>query len=223
MVGRLTSGLILLTLGIAVLPRPALAETVLGLARLIDGDTIEIGNQRIRLSGIDTPEPAQRCYDDRDKEYRCGKRASDELNRLIRGRPVVCTGSERGEHGRLIAECTAGDTSLNREMVRLGWAVAYEEYSDKYVSEALEASKAGRGIWRGTFMKPHDFRALRWKVEAQVAPEGCPIKGNIRENKIYHTPWSPHYHKTRINTAKGERWFCSEAEAIRAGWRPPYR
>ena len=67
------------------------------------------------------------------------------------------------------------------------------------------------------------FRHKRWEVAAQKAPQGCPIKGNISENgRIYHVPWSRDYAKTRIDTAKGERWFCSEKEALEAGWRPPH-
>lgn len=199
-----------------------------GLARLIDGDTLQIDDQRIRLNGIDTPEPAQRCTDVRGKRYRCGKRATDALNKLIRGRPVVCHGSARDDYDRLIAECTirtgTGTVSLNREMVRLGWAVAFEKYSDLYLPEQLEAAKANRGIWRGAFQLPQDFRAERWKITEQQAPDGCPIKGNISDRgRIYHTPWSQYYSRTRINTAKGERWFCDEAEAIRAGWRAPFR
>jgi endonuclease YncB( thermonuclease family) len=53
-------------------------------------------------------------------------------------------------------------------------------------------------------------------------PGGCRIKGNISQNgRIYHVPGSPSYDQTKIDTSKGERWFCSEAEARAAGWRPP--
>ncbi len=51
---------------------------------------------------------------------------------------------------------------------------------------------------------------------------GCRIKGNISQNgKIYHVPGSPSYDQTKIDESKGERWFCTEAEAQAAGWRPP--
>ncbi|MEM7213061.1 MAG: thermonuclease family protein [Pseudomonadota bacterium] len=214
---------VVLLVGVAC-PSAQAEERLVGTALLIDGDTIRIAEQGIRLNGIDTPEPAQRCLDAKGKSYRCGKRATDALNRLIRGRPVVCVGAERDDYDRLIAECAVGDVSLNRELVRMGWAVAYEEYTDRYLADALEAQKAARGIWRGSFQRPHDFRALRWKVEAQVAPDGCPIKGNIsNRGKIYHTPWSQYYTKTKITLSRGERWFCDEAEAQRAGWRPPLR
>ena len=202
----------------------ASSERHQGHARLIDGDTIVIDDQAIRLNGIDTPESAQRCLDEHNKEYRCGKSASDALNRLIRGRPVLCIGSERDDYGRLIAECSAGETSLNREMVRLGWAVAYEEYTDRYLPEAIEARKANRGIWRGEFTPPKEFRKERWEVSQEDAPNGCPIKGNISDRgKIYHTPWSQYYTRTKITRSKGELWFCDENEAVQAGWRAPYR
>lgn len=69
---------------------------------------------------------------------------------------------------------------------------------------------------------PWDFRAHRWEASKQRAPRGCPIKGNISATgeKIYHAPWGSHYAVTRIDEAKGERWFCNEGEAIKAGWRP---
>lgn len=72
------------------------------------------------------------------------------------------------------------------------------------------------------FQKPWEYRAEKWEVAEQEAPDGCPIKGNISENgRIYHAPWSPWYKKTKIDEAKEERWFCSEAEAVSAGWRAP--
>ena len=201
-----------------------LAGTVQGDARLIDGDTIEIREQVIRLHGIDAPETGQRCFDGDDRAYPCGKKATDALRSLIRGQPVTCEGDTFDTHGRLIALCRTANDDLNREMVHQGWAVAFRRYSEDYLEEELDAFKAGRGIWRGRFQRPYEMRAERWKVAEQEAPKGCPIKGNIsNRGRIFHAPWSQYYDRTRINTAKGERWFCSEAEAIRAGWRAPYR
>ncbi len=202
----------------------AAADTIQGLARLIDGDTIEIREQVIRLHGIDAPETGQRCYDSDDRAYACGKDATNALRELVRERPVICDGDEFDVHGRLIAKCRIAELDLNNEMVRLGWAVAFERYSDDYLEQEVDAQKAGRGIWRGQFQRPYVMRAERWRVAEQQAPKGCPIKGNISDRgRIYHAPWSQYYSRTRINEAKGERWFCSEAEAIQAGWRAPYR
>ena len=66
-----------------------------------------------------------------------------------------------------------------------------------------------------------EFRAHRWAGAEQDAPKGCAIKGNVTAHgRIYHMPWSPWYGKIRIDEAKGKRWFCTEAEALAAGWRP---
>jgi hypothetical protein len=78
--------------------------------------------------------------------------------------------------------------------------------------------------WAGTPEPPWDYRAKRWKTAEQYSPKGCPIKGNIARHgeRIYHAPWSPWYRKTSVDERKGERWFCSEREALDAGWRAPY-
>lgn len=199
------------------------ADDLSGQARLIDGDTLEIGGQAVRLADIDAPETGQRCQDG-NRTYRCGEKALEALSALIAGQSVTCAGDETDRYGRLIAHCRAGARDLNREMVRLGWAVAYVRYSDAYLREEIEALKARRGVWRGPFQRPTDYRAARWESAAQISPEGCPIKGNISRNgRIYHAPWSRHYARTRIDTSKGERWFCSEDEAQAAGWRAPIR
>lgn len=203
---------------------PASAGDVSGRARLVDGDTIEVAGQSVRLHGIDAPETAQACTDGGGRRFACGAQATEALRRLIGGGDVSCAGDEQDRYGRLIAVCRAGGVELNREMVRLGMAVAYEQYSDDYLPEQLEAYKAARGLWAGEFDQPSEVRAERWKTASSSAPEGCPIKGNISGNgRIYHAPWSEWYERTRIDPTRGERWFCSEDEALRAGWRPPHR
>jgi len=214
-------GALAVLLGLSV---PTGAETVAGPARLIDGDTIDIDGRRIRLHGIDAPETGQSCTDHRDRPYRCGDRASDALDQMIRGRRVTCDGDETDRYGRLIAVCQTGGVDLNRAMVRSGWAVAFRRYAETYLAEELEAQKANRGLWRGHFERPEEHRAQQWALAEQKSPEGCPIKGNISRNgRIYHVPWSRWYARTRISPGKGERWFCTEAEAIAAGWRAPIR
>ena len=68
-------------------------------------------------------------------------------------------------------------------------------------------------------------RAGAWEGAQSAAQaeraRACPIKGNISSGRIriYHLPWQRDYASTRIDEAAGERWFCDEAEAERAGWR----
>ena len=119
----------------------------------------------------------------------------------------------------------ADGADIGGSMIDKGMAWAFVRYSDAYVSVESAARARGRGVFSGEFIPPWEFRALRWSAalaEEDAAPPGCPIKGNISNNgRIYHAPWSPWYAKTRINPARGESWFCSEAEAVAAGWRAP--
>jgi hypothetical protein len=104
--------------------------------------------------------------------------------------------------------------------------MVFRRYSDRFIEEEDAARAAGTGLWQTNFEPPWQYRAKRWDVAAQKAPDGCPIKGNINRDgeRIYHTPWgSQWYDRTRISTSKGERWFCSEREALDAGWRAPLR
>ncbi|MFK7941631.1 MAG: thermonuclease family protein [Paracoccaceae bacterium] len=178
----------------------------------------------MRLFGIDAPETRQTCTLHSGEEYACGTDATDALEVLIGLATVNCRGDAYDYFNRLIGWCDADGVDLNREMVRRGWAVAFRRYSELYLAEELDAAKAGVGVWRGPFQRPTEFRSAIWAVGEQQSPEGCPIKGNISSRgKIYHTPWSRSYARTRISPTRGERWFCSEAEALAAGWRAPLR
>ena len=200
------------------------AAALSGPARVIDGDTIEVGGERVRLHGIDAPETGQSCTDRRGAGWACGAEAATALARLIAGQPVTCEGDQRDGDGRLIAVCRTPEGDLNRRMVLDGMAVPFARYSDDYLAEGIEAQKAGRGIHAGAFEPPEACRAATWAAGAQECPADCPIKGNISERgRIYHAPWSRHYGRTRIDRAKGERCFCTEAEALDAGWRAPRR
>lgn len=197
--------------------------TVRGVAQIIDGDTIEIGAQAIRLHGIDAPEVGQRCETSSAREYRCGREAIDYLATLIEGRTVECVGDAFDDFDRLIAICNVDGQDVSSALTTAGWAWAFVRFSDDYIDQERQAQTATRGIWQGRAQPAWEYRADRWNVAAQESPEGCPIKGNISDNgRIYHAPWSPWYTRTSINTARGERWFCSEREALDAGWRAPY-
>ena len=199
---------------------PAAYAEIVGRASVIDGDTIEVHGQRIRLFGIDAPESAQLCLAE-DKRWRCGQQAALALDKRIAKRPVACAQRDRDRYGRIVAVCRVGDLDLNAWLVAEGWALAYRRYSTDYVDEEAAASAARKGIWRGTFVPPWDWRRGR-RLEATVSESGdCRIKGNIssKGERIYHVRGGQFYDRTRIDTSMGERWFCSEAEAQAAGWR----
>ena len=105
-------------------------------------------------------------------------------------------------------------------------AWAFVKYSRDYVGLEKEPRAKKIGIWQAKTQPPWEYRTRRWETAQKVSSsDGCPIKGNInaKGERIYHAPWSISYAATRIDPSKGERWFCSEAEAKAAGWRAPYR
>jgi len=145
------------------------------------------------------------------------------LEQLVAGRVVECLPLDRDIYGRIIASCSADGVDLAGALVDAGLAWAFLRYSANYVGREAEARGRGVGVWQAETQPPWDYRANRWDRAAAAAPvEGCPIKGNINQDgeRIYHTPWSPWYDRTKINKAAGEQWFCDEAEAVSAGWRP---
>ncbi len=224
---------ILISLALAIAAgAPAMAEPISGVATVVDGDTIAVeGTEaRIRFYGIDTPESKQTCDDANGQRYLCGSQAAQYLASLIgRNGRVQCFEEDRDRYGRVVAECvTRGNVVLNAEMVRAGWAVEYKRYSDgRYTAEENEAKAARRGLWQGRFIEPAKWRKgerLASERAASGQPADCPIKGNISSSgRIYHMPGQENYGRTRIHTSKGERWFCSEAEARAAGWRAARR
>lgn len=128
-----------------------------GLARVVDGDTIELAGRRVRLFGIDAPEYDQVC--DRDGQpWACGAAATEALSRHLAGRTVTCREVEIDRHGRSVARCFAGGEEINAWAVREGWAVAYRRYSDLYAAAEAEARAARRGLWSGRFELPEVHR-----------------------------------------------------------------
>lgn len=195
----------------------AFSPPALGDVAIVDGDTFDLDGVRIRLNGIDAPEAGQRCG-----TWNCGAEAISALDLLIHSGPVTCTQMGSDSYGRMIARCTVEGADIGEKLVSEGLAYAFVKYSSEYVAVEKNARAVGTGLWKDEYQRPWDFRAMKWEQAAQVAPDGCPIKGNVSENgKIYHAPWSPWYKKTKVNENNGERWFCSEAEAVAAGWRAP--
>lgn len=131
----------------------------IGVARIGDGDSLELAGERIRLRGIDAPEYSQTCRK-AGADYPCGRQSRDALRRLIEGRQISCEGWERDRYGRLLAICMAGGKELNREQVAAGWALAYGGYS----AEEADARAARLGVWAGDFERPADWRVSHGEV-----------------------------------------------------------
>jgi len=192
-----------------------------GAVRVIDGDTLEIGAKRVRLEGIDAPESGQTCGRKWVGRWSCGDAATRALEQLIANQTVECEPRGHDKYGRMLGICFAGGRDLNGEMVRRGMAWAFVKYSRTYQSAEAEARALRIGIWEGEAEPAWVYREKRWAGARQAAPKGCAVKGNVSRNgQIYHVPWSPWYDKVKVDERRGERWFCSEAEAQAAGWRP---
>lgn len=142
---------------LATIAWPAAAD-VSGPARVVDGDTLVVAGERVRLEGIDAPELRQDCaaYGQR---WACGRTSAEWLKEHLNGRQVECVGHARDRYQRLLAVCYVGGESINERMVREGWALDYRKYSTAYLPAEAEAKRVGAGIWRGEFTPPWEWRA----------------------------------------------------------------
>jgi endonuclease YncB( thermonuclease family) len=152
----------LVALGVSpVVAKDAHVGEISGRARVVDGDTLEISSQKIRLAGMDAPESDQVCRDESEKAYRCGREATEALSRIVAGQSLVCriTGTDR--YRRLLAQCAiSGTADVGLEMVRLGWATIYDGGPALPGYSAAEASARRQkiGLWRGRFERPSAWR-----------------------------------------------------------------
>ncbi len=151
------TGLVLCLAALLLLPSSTNSAEVAGVASVVDGDTLEVRGTRVRLFGIDAPESRQTCTLD-GKPYRCGQQAALALADRIGRRPVTCEGRDTDRYGRSVAVCRLDRVDLNGWMVREGWALAYRAYSTAYADEEAAAQRARRGLWRGSFSPPWEWR-----------------------------------------------------------------
>ncbi|MCB1333470.1 MAG: thermonuclease family protein [Roseivivax sp.] len=214
---------------VALLPLAATADPLIGPIRVIDGDTLDVGGVRVRLFGIDAPELDQRCGTASAPMWACGAWAAAEVRARYQGRAATCAQIETDRYGRTVARCTVDGQDMGRALVRDGLAFAFRRYSMDYDLDEKIAAVQGRGLHGAGVQPPDAFRATARAAAAAAsladAPEGCTIKGNISSDgkRIYHRPGQRNYDETRIDTRRGERWFCTPEDAESAGWRAARR
>ena len=135
----------------------AYSKTIFGKVRIIDGDTIHIKSNKIRLHGIDAPESKQTCKID-NQDWYCGKQSTKELKNLINNQKVECITNDVDRYNRYIAICFVDEININQWMVKNGWAIAYRYYSKDYVVEEKFANDNKLGIWKSEFIEPYAYR-----------------------------------------------------------------
>ena len=125
--------------------------------KIIDGDTIHLNNEKIRFTGIDTPELKQTCKKNNEIIY-CGIEARQLLIDKIGKGKVICVREGKDQYKRTLAECFVNDLSLSRFLVREGYAFAYRKYSKKFINDEDFAKKNNMGMWSMNFEYPWDWR-----------------------------------------------------------------
>ncbi len=212
-------------LALLILPELSFGGELLGrVVGIADGDTFtlltaEKVEVRIRLAEIDAPESGQPF----------GDKSRNALARLIFGKNIRVVVQTTDRYGRIVGRPFVDEVDVCAEMVRSGAAWVYRRYlrDENLLSVEAEARAEKEGVWglsEAENMPPWEWRRYGGQQAASdPAPSGCQIKGNINSKgeRIYHVPGAHSYAATKIDEARGERWFCDEAEARAAGWRAP--
>lgn len=206
--------------------KPSIGNLIIGVATAVDGDTIAINSQRIRLHGVDAFEAEQSCQGGAGQEWGCGGVATRSLQEAVLGRTTICFPKDRDAYGRIVAICRTEGTDLSALQAIRGLAIAYRKYGQEYAADETVAKTAKVGAWYGTFTEPETYRrtgsgkSVAAASRATNVSNRCNIKGNITSTgrRLYHLPGDPNYLATRQ-----EVMFCSDAEAMAAGFARPNR
>jgi endonuclease YncB( thermonuclease family) len=191
-----------------------------GRATAIAGDTLRLSGSTVVLDGIEAPERDQSCGRP-GEQWSCARAAKEALSDILQGKRIVCEITGTNETGEMTARCGTNGEDVAAKLVEGGHVFAKPGIFARYGSIESTAKSEKAGFWMGAAQRPAEYRAKLWEEAKRAAPEGCPIKGRVASGgRVYLLPWSPSYNNIRIMSSRGERWFCTEAEAQAAGWKP---
>ena len=143
---------------------------------VVDGDSLVINEEKLRLVGIDAPELRQTCTKN-GRDWPCGRESRQALRSLVKQGGVVCTSEGLDKYERWLVACRNGAGSINAEMVRLGWALAYGRYAALEKSPRVER----KGIWVGEFERPQEWReAQRGSLASVVSLNANVVVSKLR-------------------------------------------
>ena len=159
MLGTVLPDLFLFILYFILFQQNIFAKEIYGNARIIDGDSVEINNEKIRFLGIDAFEKKQECFRKNGTKYKCGEAAISNLLMIISRQPIRCMAKKKDRYKRWLATCYIGKLDISENMVLYGNAFSY--MSKKYKNVENEAKKINAGAWAGKFIFPWEWRKLK--------------------------------------------------------------
>ena len=147
-----------------LLPATAGAADITGVPKIREADQLTIGNNRIRLGGIDAPSVDQLCLNTNGERWTCGVAARDELIKRVGNKSWTCRTRATDRRGRIVARCEVDGQDIQKWLVANGWALAYVRFSRDYEADEKAAREAKAGMWQGAFIAPWDWRVRNKKT-----------------------------------------------------------
>jgi endonuclease YncB( thermonuclease family) len=147
---------------------PALAsQQISGKAFVLDGDSLNINKQQIRLNGIDAPEYSQQCLDKNSQLYSCGLNSKNFLINLVKGKIVDCYYDKLDIYKRILATCYVQNLNINNHLLANGMVVIYDfNYAtQQQIQLETSAKEQQKGIWQGSFQLPKTYRKSKKKYD----------------------------------------------------------
>lgn len=193
-----------LLLGLFIIRSQIPPQKLYTVSEVVDGDSFIVveNKQSIRLMNVNAPE-----------ENLCGyQQAKDELTSLLQGKQVKIVGKNNDSYNRFLALVYLPDgTLINESILRSGWA----RYTSNASVESARLQKAGA---TAKTQKIGVFSSLCFQSSNPENPK-CSIKGNVKDGKkTYFFQGCGNYSTVGLALDEGDRWFCTEAEAVSAGF-----